>query len=71
MTLVPNDLIEQAARVVDQYAFSARDPRMGEPTRTRRQAAARHKAAYIIKLVIEQLAAAQDEAAQRARNHAA
>ena len=58
-TLVPDDVIERAAHLIDQDAFSPRDP-MDELNRPHRQAAARHKATGIIKLVIQEIAAAQD-----------
>jgi hypothetical protein len=56
--LVPSELIEETARIVDQSASSERNP-PSEATR-KRQAIARRKAADILKMLVARIATCQD-----------
>jgi hypothetical protein len=57
--LVPEDMIEKAAHIIDQYEFAARDPQ-SDANRRKRQDVARRKAANILKMLIERIATCQN-----------
>jgi hypothetical protein len=47
--LVPSEMIERAARIIDQHAFTSRDE-LSEQKKQKRQATAKRKAAVILRL---------------------